>query len=365
MKDSMQLKTKNTLFKQPLLGGVSLVLIIAICLLIISSFSLEVFSSWISFLFMCCVPTQIICGLVWSCQYPKKVASLKQPYKGLAYLIMSIVGGFLLATIILYAVAQSPIAPGPQHNIFIILFITNMFWLVGVFQCQPFKMVFKNQFLLASLILVTAFIMTLILFFFVINFDFISATSFYLPQLNGRGPVMAFDLLTFAVTTVALIMAFIVVDFKPITKLPGADKMPLFILWSGVVVILLSSLVKFTFVTILGFDQIVYMVMIPISFIFGAFILLNLYEKSLVNFFSEAQQAYVSLTICLIFMVIIYQLFMALGPIVSGDMLSGSPSYQLNFWVANAMLSISFPLIVTYSDFLQHWPLRTDNKSTG
>lgn len=102
--------------------------------------------------------------------------------------------------------------------------------------------------------------------------------------------------------------------------------------------------------------------MVPISFIFGTFILLNLYEKSLLNFFSETKKSYMSIVICVIFTVISYQLFIVLGPLVSGDMPSGLPSYELNFWVANAMLSICFPLIVVYTDFLQHWPLRLNHR---
>lgn len=363
MKESIQLNEKNTLFKQPLLGGISLIFIIIMCLLIISSFSPEIFASWVSFLFMCCVPVQIICGLVWRCQYPKNIACLRQPHKGLAYLAISIFGGLSLAAIIIFSVAQGAIPPGPQHNIFIILFITNMFWLVGVFQCQPFIIFFKNMFLVALMMLVSAFVITYILFFFVINFEFIANAPIYLSQLDGGGPVMAFDLLTFAITTVASIMVLIVIDFKPIAKLPYTDKTAIFIMWSVVAVLLLSTFVKTLFVVFLGFDQIIYMVMVPISFIFGAFILLNLYEKSLLTYFNGTQQTYMSLVICSIFTVLIYQSFMMLGPIVSGDMLSGAPSYELNFWVANAMLSICFPLIVVCTDFLQYWPFRSDTRT--
>lgn len=362
VEESIQLGESNTFLKQPLLGGISLILIIISCLLIISSFSPDTFASWVSFLFMCCVPTQIICGLVWGCQYPQNIACLRQPYKGLSYLAISLIGGFLLAAIILLGVAEDSVPPGPQHNIFIILFITTMFWLVGVFQCQPFIKVFTHKFLLALMILTSAFVITYLLFFFVINFEFLAKAPFYLAQLDGNGPIMAFDFLTFAVTTVASIMVLIVIDFKPITTLTGASKTQIFIGWTIAVVLLLSTLVKTIFVTFLGLDQIVYMVMVPISFIFGAFTLLNLYEKSLLSYFKEAQQTYISLIICFIFMVIIYQLFVWLGPLVSGAMASGAPSYELDFWVANAMLSICFPLIVLYTDFLQHWPLRLGNK---
>lgn len=363
MKESIQLNSRSAMLKQPLLGGISLIFVIVMCLLIISSFSAEIFASWVSFLFMCCVPIQIVCGLIWGCKYPEKVARLPQPYKGISFLVISACGGLILAAIILLTVAQGAMPPGPQHNIFIIVFITCMFWFVGIFQCQPFAILFKKPALLALMILTSAFAITYAIFSFVINFKFIANAPIYLPQLDGSGPIMAFDFLTFAVTTVASIMALIVIDFKPIVKLPGATSTPLFILWAAISVLLLSTVVKTTFVTILGLDQIEYMVMVPISFIFGAFILLNLYEKSLLTFFSESTHAYISIIICLFFAVIIYQLFMIIGPIVSGNMLAGSPSYELNFWVANAMLSVSFPLIVIYSDFLQHWPFRLDHRN--
>jgi len=53
-----------------------------------------------------------------------------------------------------------------------------------------------------------------------------------------------------------------------------------------------------TFVVILGFDQIIYMVMVPISFIFGTFILFNLYEKKLLNFLVKLKILYEYCSLC-------------------------------------------------------------------
>ena len=358
-----ELNTRKSFYRQPLLGGFSLIMIITCCLLIISSFSAEMFASWVSFLFMCCVPVQIVCSLVLEGKHPKRVASLSQPYRGLAYIAIAIIGGSILALLILFVVAQGAVPPGPQHNVFIILFIVVLFWLVVIFQCQPFKALFKRPSFLALLILASTFLIDYIFFFFVINFEFINSAPFYTAKLNGSGPVMAFDFLTSAITTVASIMALVVVDFKPIAKLPAANKNFIFIIWSAVIVLCLSFAIKAIFVNILGFDQIVYMVMVPISFIFGVFVLVNLFEKKLVANLSIIKQPYMAIFFCVTFASIIYQLFMLLGPIISGNMEDGAPSYELNFWAANAMLAISFPLIVAFSDFFQYWPFRLKSKN--
>jgi len=36
---------------------------------------------------------------------------------------------------------------------------------------------------------------------------------------------------------------------------------------------------------------------------------------------------------------------------------AGSPAYELEIWVANAMLGITFPLMVVFADFFEFWPL--------
>jgi hypothetical protein len=54
-----------------------------------------------------------------------------------------------------------------------------------------------------------------------------------------------------------------------------------------------------------------------------------------------------------------YWLYLAAAPLLTGRALaSGAPAYELELWLASAMLAVTFPLIVLATDFLAFWPLR-------
>jgi hypothetical protein len=54
-----------------------------------------------------------------------------------------------------------------------------------------------------------------------------------------------------------------------------------------------------------------------------------------------------------------------LAPIVSGTVKSGPPAYDYEIWVANALLSVTFPFLIFYAEFFQMWPLRRNAKRAG
>jgi hypothetical protein len=344
--------------QQPLLGIFSTLSVITIAMVLISLFSESNFSSWVSFLLMCCVPALIVCGLVWGGNYPKALANKSPAGKGLLLTLISTATGALIAAIILLLVADKAVPPGPQHNIFIISFIVAMFWVVAVLQCEPLASVFKHPLALGAAIITLCFLLAYAVFHYVMNFEFLSQAPFYQAHMDGQGPFMAFDVLTTMVSSVAMIMAFIMLDFWPVSLMPGAQSKVGHILWSVLWIVGLAIGLRFIFVGILQMDQVVYMAAVPIPFIFGAFIMLNLFEASL---FAEMPAPAKGFLYCLVSGLLaaaLYPLFQFLGPIVSGEMASGGPSYQLEFWCANAMLAVSFPLIVIYTDFFGHWPLK-------
>ena len=55
--------------------------------------------------------------------------------------------------------------------------------------------------------------------------------------------------------------------------------------------------------------------------------------------------------------VVLAHLYTALMPIVSGSLASGPPSYDLEVWLANALLSVTFPFLIYYAVFFSYWPL--------
>ena len=49
-------------------------------------------------------------------------------------------------------------------------------------------------------------------------------------------------------------------------------------------------------------------------------------------------------------------LYAALAPIVTGTLASGPPGYDLEVWLANALLSVTFPFLIYYAVFFGYWP---------
>lgn len=344
--------------QQPLLGIVSTVSVIIIATAFISLFSESTFSGWVSFLLMCGVPALIICGLVWGGNYPKALLNLSSAGKGLVLTLISLATGALIAVVILVLVADKVTPPGPQHNIFIISFIVAMFWVVAVLQCEPLASLIKHPLALGAAILTLCFLLAYAVFFFAMNFGFLSQAPFYQAHMDGQGPFMAFDVLTTLVSSVAMIMAFIMLDFWPVGLMPGSKSKAGQILWSALWIAGLAVALRYLFVGILQMDQVVYMASVPIPFIFGAFILLNLFEASLFGEMPAPAKGFLYCLVSGVLAAILFPLFQFLGPIASGEMAAGAPTYQLDFWCANAMLAVCFPLIVIYSDFFRHWPLK-------
>jgi hypothetical protein len=344
--------------QQPLLGIFSTLSVIVVAMVVISLFSESIFSSWVSFLLMCCVPALIICGLVWGGNYPKTLVNKSPAGKGLLLTLIATATGTLIAAVILFVVADKAVPPGPQHNIFIISFIVAMFWVVAVLQCEPLASLFKHPLSLGAAILTLCFLLAYAVFHFVMNFEFLSQAPFYQAHMDGQGPFMAFDVLTTMVSSVAMIMAFIMLDFWPVSLMPGAQNKAGQILWSVVWIVALAIGLRYIFVGILQMDQVVYMAAVPIPFIFGAFIMLNLFEASLFAEIPAPAKGFIYCLVSGLLAAALYPLFQFLGPIVSGEMASGGPGYQLEFWCANAMLAVSFPLIVIYTDFFGRWPLK-------
>ena len=56
--------------------------------------------------------------------------------------------------------------------------------------------------------------------------------------------------------------------------------------------------------------------------------------------------------------VVLAHLYVALAPIVTGTLASGPPGYDLEVWLANALLSVTFPFLIYYAVFFGYWPVQ-------
>ena len=78
--------------KQPALGIVATVLIMAVSLGVISLFDFPTFGSWVIFVMAAIIPMEIVIGVTWGAN-PGFVSSHSQPLKGILLVLVNIVVG--------------------------------------------------------------------------------------------------------------------------------------------------------------------------------------------------------------------------------------------------------------------------------
>jgi len=345
------------LSSQPVVGILATVFLMILSFFIISLFDAAIFGTWVAFLFMACIPTQIVCGLVWQCNYPVFTQQLSQPLKGFIFVLICILGGAIFAPAMLYTVGGG-ITPTPQLMMYTITTVVVAMWIVGAWQAWPISALSNNPLVIGLGVLVFCYLGAYLIFATLFDFGFLAGAPIYVESLDPKGLIMAWKIMSFCVTTVAVIMFCILCDFWPISSIAAARENPAIWVvvataWIGVV----AGLVFYIATSVFNINYVVYMVRGPVCFIFGAFIVLNLLQNSLIGGIKKQPlRGLVLAAICIVLAALMQNIYTAVGPLVSGPLSSGQPAYQLELWLANALLAITFPLIVIQSDFLNLWP---------
>src|SRR5579864_1766012 len=97
--------------KQPMLGVIAAVLVMAIGLGFISLFSFPMFAGWVSFFLICCIPMQVVTVVIWGCKQPQ-FAQRRQPLKGILLLLVALVVGVVVAAVH-HATVGGRVSPPP------------------------------------------------------------------------------------------------------------------------------------------------------------------------------------------------------------------------------------------------------------
>ncbi|MBB6523053.1 hypothetical protein [Pseudoteredinibacter isoporae] len=339
--------------KQPLLGLISTLTVMALAFAIIALSEHSFFMGWLSFAVMACIPTQIISAFVWGPLF-EHMSPLK---KGLSQTAISLLGGMIFGAL-LHFVAGQGFGPTPQLMMLTIVTVIATFWLMVAWNAWPFAAVIQSPIPLGIAILLGAYLLAYLVFSLAFNYEFLALAPIYIESLDPKGLFSAWPALAFLVTTVAVIMLCLLLDFYPLSQrqLSGAKAALANSAW----ILLLAGIVFYLGVYIVKIDPVVYMVRGPVSFIFGAFILLNLLENSLL---SGSRQPIRGICLGLLaaglagLMQVIYQCF---AQHLNPEIAAGPAEYQLELWLANAMLAITFPLIVVMTDFFGQWPLKSN-----
>jgi hypothetical protein len=347
--------------KQPALGIVATIIVMFLSFGLIMWFTLETFLGWAGYLIMTCIPISIIIALVWQGNYPPPAAKLDQPLKGMYLLFFIMLVGGIVAAWSQKTIGGGVEPPTPFVLFFTILSVTTTVWLSVVWQCWPAVAISKHPAFVGFGTLILSYIVSLIQYYALLDFSFLKGAPFYREWLDPQGAYMAWVSLSFILTTVAVILAFVELDFWPFSaiaaKAPSLGKQPLWGIVVTISVLIVAYIVRTIFVNGFGMDTVVYSVRVPMCLIFGEFLMLLMFQTAPVQTMKQPAKGFILIILTVFFAVVMYYLYGWLSQFVHGKMPSGPPAYVFELWVATSLLSITFPLITVYSGFFNFWPL--------
>jgi len=168
---------------------------------------------------------------------------------------------------------------------------------------------------------------------------------------------MALNALVFYVTFLSIMFLMLSFDLWPLTKFPAVMQQPVLgLVWTGVC-LALGALVFWIGVSVLRMDVMVFLVTVPIPYIFGTIIVLNMLQNSLMGKLTQPAKGIANAVLVAIIGTVLAQAYRALSPVVTGALHSGPPTYDMEIWLASALLAVTFPFLIFFAEFFKFWPL--------
>jgi hypothetical protein len=344
-------------FKQPFLGVAAAILVITVSLGFISLFDFPTFGGWVAFLMTCIIPMEIIIGVAWGTNRPAFAARQKQPVKGILLAALTVAAGIVVAPTYLAIAGGNLTPPGPVPSHAIIGSVIVTFWATIILGGWPFKPLIKNEIAAGLATLVFAYVMNLLLFRLFFDYGFMRDAPVYVPALDPHGIFTALNVLVFYVTFISIMFLMLSFDLWPLTKFPAVMQQPVLgIVWTAIC-LTLGGLVFWIGVHVMQMDVMVFLVTVPIPYIFGTIIVLNMLQNTLAAKLTQPAKGVINAGLVAIVGTGLAQLYRALSGTVTGALHSGPPTYDMEIWLASALLAVTFPLLIFFAEFFKFWPL--------
>ena len=363
--ETAKIASKKPNILTPAILALSLVLGMAFIIAAIPSSTVTY--QWIVFLFLAATPTQIIVGIFWNNNLPfiKGLDKKSQPLKGIVLTCFSGLMGFLVASFSLLVLGKGISAPTPQLVHFLIIAIIIMIWFAIVVNFWPFVNKIKNSTLIGISTLVTVYLLA----FLVWNsfFDYTSVAGlapWYSEILDPKGIYDFVPAIVFIITTCPIILYLSLFDGWLLDRW-NKGKQPGKMIMNTIIVLLISLGFQWFFSSVLGMDLMVYMVMVPVCMVFGVFVVNNLTRFMLFEDMGQPFKGIYKMIVATLVGFVMYMIYYNVADFLTGiPMASGREgNYQLDLWIADTMLGVSFPLIIIITGFFNFWPILRNDKT--
>ena len=344
--------------KQPALGILASVLIMAIALGFILLFDYPRLSGWVAYLLMCAIPMEVMVSVTWGSAQPGFVARSSQPVRGVLLVLICVAVGAVVAAAEFYTVGASVNPPAPMLVMWTIVAVAMTFWAAILFGGWPFTSLIKNPVGAGFAMLVVCYALNYLMFRLFFNYEFMKYAPVYVPSLDPHGMFNAWSAVSFYVSVLAVLFLMINFDLWPFTTSASLMKQPtLGIVWS-ILSLVIGGGAFYIGVNMLGMDPVAFMVKVPIPFIFGTIIVLNMLHNSTFSKLTQPVKGVLNFIASAVIGLVLALLYSALAPVVTGTLKEGPPAYEHEIWLASALLAVTFPFLVAYAEFFKMWPLQ-------
>jgi hypothetical protein len=349
--------------KQPVLGAAATVLMMAIALAFVSLFDFPTFSGWVGFVLLCVIPMQIVVAVAWGAN-PAFAAGRPQPAKGVLLTAATFVVGLIVAAITHATIGGAVSPPTPMLIMCAIVSVVITFWLAIMWGGWPFTSAIRNPIAAGLVLLLAAYVVNYALFRVFFDYRFMQDAPVYVAAQDPKGLFPAWNALVFYLSCLAGMFFIINFDLWPLTTAPAVMRQPaLGVAWTmGAVV--LGGLAFYVGVVAMGIDPVAFMVRVPVPFIFGTIVVQNMLKGSLFAGSTQPVKGVLNVVAVVVIGELLSLLYGRLAPVVTGTVKPGPPTYDFEIWLATALLSVTFPLLIFYAEFFQFWPLQNASRPT-
>jgi hypothetical protein len=342
--------------KQPVLGIVATFLVMVISLGFISLFDWATFGGWVSYSLMCTVPTTIVIGVIWTSEYPAFAAARQQPLRGWLFLLVVAAVGLVVGAVHLFTVGGGVSPPSPMLVQCVIVSVVVTFWMSVMWGGWPFMLI-RNRLVAGFSLVIGCYVMNYVLFRIFFDYGFLRGSPLYHTELDPKGMFDAWSATVFYVTCLGIMFLLLHFDLWPLTRSSTLMKQPVLGLVWTVIALILGAVIFTVGTHALGMESPIFLVRVPIPFIFGTIVVLNMLGGSLFARYSQPIKGVCSALAAAVIGTVLALIYRALASSVTGTVLSGPPAYDLEVWVASALLAVTFPFLTFYANFFQMWPL--------
>lgn len=343
---------------QPAAGIAASALVIAVSLGFISLFEASLFLGWVTYALLCIIPMEIVIGITWAAKIPAFAGARTQPAKGLLLALVTFAAGAVVGPVY-FATAGGGIAqPSPMLMMCAIVSVIITFWAAIMWGGWPFTAWIRNPLIAGLTMLASCYAVNYVLFRWFFNYEFMRGAPVYVASLDPHGLFHANRAMVFYMCALTIMFVMLHFDLWPLTKFPAVMKQPsLGLAWTGICLALGGAL-YWLGIDVLAVDPLQFMVWVPVAFIFGTIIVLNMLENSLFARHAQPLRGGLNTIAAAVIGTLLALGYAIAAPVISGKLAPGPPGNDFERWVASALLAVTFPLLVFHAEFFKFWPLK-------